>query len=164
MIGGVAGFLVGLPSRRLVGDYLAIVTLFFLSSVPDRRDERRPASSATTSRAARTASSTSIRSRSSARRLAVEHEGAFAVGYLYVALAFFVVVYVALHFVNDSRTGRAWRSLREDSLAAEAMGMPVNLLKLMAFSFGAASPPSRGTLVRRAQREHRSRSRSRSRC
>ena len=30
VIGAVAGFLVGLPSRRLVGDYLAIVTLFFL--------------------------------------------------------------------------------------------------------------------------------------
>ena len=30
VIGAVAGFLVGLPSRRLIGDYLAIVTLFFL--------------------------------------------------------------------------------------------------------------------------------------
>ena len=55
----------------------------------------------------------------------------FAVSYLYVALAFFVVVFVALRFVNLSRTGRAWRSQREDSLAAEAMGMPVNWLKLL---------------------------------
>ena len=78
--------------------------------------------------------------------LAVEHEGAFAVSYLYVALAFFAVVYAALHFVNHSRTGRAWRSLREDPLAAEAMGMPVNLLKLMAFSFGAAVAALTGTL------------------
>ena len=37
----------------------------------------------------------------------------------------------------NSRTGRAWRSLREDPLAAEVMGMPVNWLKLM------ASPPAR---------------------
>ena len=40
--------------------------------------------------------------------------------------------------MNLSRTGRAWRSLREDPLAAEVMGMPVNWLKLMSFAFGAA--------------------------
>ena len=76
----------------------------------------------------------------------MQHGGVFAVAYLYVALAFFAVVYLALHFVNHSRTGRAWRSLREDPLAAEAMGMPVNLLKLMAFSFGAAVAALTGTL------------------
>ena len=57
----------------------------------------------------------------------------------------FVVVYIALRFVNDSRTGRAWRSLREDALAAELMGMPVNGLKLLAFSFGAAVAAFSGT-------------------
>jgi ABC-type branched-subunit amino acid transport system permease subunit len=70
----------------------------------------------------------------------------FAVSYLYVALGFFAVVYVALRFVNDSRTGRAWRSLREDPLAAEAMGMPVNWLKLLSFSFGAAVAALTGTV------------------
>ena len=75
-----------------------------------------------------------------------QHAGVFAVWYLYVALAFFAVVFVALRFVNYSRTGRAWRSLREDPLAAEAMGMPVNWLKLMAFSFGAAVAALTGTL------------------
>ena len=44
----------------------------------------------------------------------------------------------ALYLVNQSRTGRAWRALREDSLAAEVMSMPVNRLKLVAFSLGAA--------------------------
>ena len=70
----------------------------------------------------------------------------FAVSYLYVALAFFAVVFVALRFVNHSRTRRAWRSLREDSLAAEAMGMPVNRLKLVAFATGAAVAALTGTL------------------
>jgi len=56
-------------------------------------------------------------------------------------------VFVALRFVNASRTGRAWRSLREDSLAAELMGMPVNWLKLTAFAFGAAVAALTGTLV-----------------
>jgi len=48
--------------------------------------------------------------------------------------------------VNNSRTGRAWRSLREDPLAAEAMGMPVNWLKLLAFASGAAVAALTGTL------------------
>ncbi len=78
--------------------------------------------------------------------LPVEHQGVFAVSYYYVALAFLLVVYVALRFVNHSRTGRAWRSLREDPLAAETMGMPVNWLKLMSFSFGAAVAALTGTL------------------
>ena len=66
---------------------------------------------------------------------------------MYVVLAVFVVVYVALRFVNLSRTGRAWRSLREDPLAAEVMGMPVNWLKLMSFAFGAAIAALTGTFV-----------------
>jgi ABC-type branched-subunit amino acid transport system permease subunit len=57
------------------------------------------------------------------------------------------VVYVALHLLNDSRTGRAWRSLREDPLAAELMGMPVNRLKLMAFAFGASVAALTGTFT-----------------
>ena len=48
------------------------------------------------------------------------------------------LVLVLLMFVNDSRTGRAWRALREDPLAAEVMSIPVNRLKLLAFVCGAA--------------------------
>ena len=57
----------------------------------------------------------------------------------------------ALHFLNESRTGRAWRALREDPLAAELMSMPVNRLKLLAFVFGAGDRrPHRLHLRRRA--------------
>src|SRR2546426_325329 len=52
----------------------------------------------------------------------------------------------APHFVNNSRTGRAWRALREDPLAAEAMSMPVNKLKLLAFVFGAGTAGLCGTI------------------
>ena len=51
-----------------------------------------------------------------------------------------------VYLVNESRTGRAWRSLREDSLAAEMMGMPVNRLRLLAFAFGAGVAGLTGTL------------------
>ena len=52
----------------------------------------------------------------------------------------------AVYLVNTSRTGRAWRSLREDSLAAEMMGMPVNRLRLLAFACGAGVAGLTGTL------------------
>src|SRR5205085_627060 len=55
-------------------------------------------------------------------------------------------VFVLLRFMNDSRVGRAWRSQREDPLAAEVMGMPVSWLKLLSFSFGAAVAALAGTL------------------
>jgi len=51
-----------------------------------------------------------------------------------------------LYFVNGSRTGRAWRALREDPLAAEVMSTPVNRLKLLAFMFGAGVAGFSGTI------------------
>ena len=57
--------------------------------------------------------------------------------YLWVALAGFVIVALALTFANHSRTGRAWRALRDDALAAEVMSMPVNRLMLLAIAVGA---------------------------
>jgi branched-chain amino acid transport system permease protein len=144
-IGAVAGLLLGLPSRRLTGDYLAIVTLFFLQLFQ----------TLTTNGDAAFGHNLTGGPNGILRvdpfnlfghDLAVQHGGVFAVSYLYVALGFFAVVFVALRFVNESRTGRAWRSLREDPLAAEAMGMPVNWLKLLSFSFGAAVAALTGTL------------------
>jgi ABC-type branched-subunit amino acid transport system permease subunit len=66
--------------------------------------------------------------------------------YFYTALGFFLVVISVIYLVSNSRIGRAWRSLREDSLAAELMGMPVNRLKLQAFAFGAGVAGLTGTL------------------
>ncbi len=144
-VGAIAGFLLGLPSRRLSGDYLAIVTLFFLQLFQTLTTNGDNAFGHNL-----TGGPNGILNIDPlhvfGHDLVVQHEGVFAVPYLYVALGFFVVVFVALRFVNESRTGRAWRSLREDSLAAEAMGMPVNRLKLMAFSFGAAVAALTGTL------------------
>ena len=71
--------------------------------------------------------------------------------YLWLSLGVFAVVVVALSFVNRSRTGRAWRALREDPLAAELMSMPVNRLKLLAFMFGAATAGLTGTIFASVQ-------------
>jgi len=121
----VAGFLVGLPSRRLVGDYLAIVTLFFLqlwlvvlinaswSRGPNGISDIYPLKF-------------------------FGRQVTSLTGYFYVALIAFVVMISFLYLLNRSRTGRAWRALREDELAAELMTMPVGRLKLMGFAVGAS--------------------------
>jgi branched-chain amino acid transport system permease protein len=145
VIGAVVGFLLGLPSWRLVGDYLAIVTLFFLQifqTVMTNGDQLFGHNVTGGANGILNVDPLSF----FGHELPPLLEGKFNIGYLYVALGIFAVVYVALRFVNESRTGRAWRSLREDPLAAEVMGMPVNWLKLMSFAFGAAVAALTGTL------------------
>jgi len=145
IIGALAGLLLGLPSRRLTGDYLAIVTLFFLQlfqTVTTNGDNMFGHNVTGGPNGILRVDPLHL----FGHNLAVEHSGVFARSYYWVALGFFFVVYVALRFVNHSRTGRAWRSLREDPLAAETMGMPVSWLKLMSFAFGAAVAALTGTM------------------
>ena len=144
--GAAIGFLVGLPSRRLSGDYLAIVTLFFLELFETVMINGNQIFGHNITGGANGILRVDPFS-FFGHQLAVQHGGIFAVSYYYVALAFFLVVFVALRFVNLSRVGRAWRSLREDPLAAEVMGMPINRLKLMAFATGAATAALTGTLA-----------------
>jgi branched-chain amino acid transport system permease protein len=147
IVGGIVGWLVGLPSRRLTGDYLAIVTLFFFQvflTFTNNGDNIRGHSFTNGPNGILNVDEFGFFGWTISRATS---EGLFNVAYLYVALVFFVLVYVALHLLNDSRTGRAWRSLREDPLAAEVMGMPVNRLKLMAFAFGASVAAMTGTFA-----------------
>jgi len=139
------GLLLGLPSRRLLGDYLAIVTLFFgqafVTFVSNANRITPPGHSGPVDF---TGGPNGIPN--------VDPWNLFGLkigstkGYFYLALVIAVVVMLALYFLKESRTGRAWRALREDPLAAELMSMPVNRLKLLAFMFGAATAGLTGTV------------------
>jgi len=48
-----------------------------------------------------------------------------------------VLTMAVMKMLEGSRTGRGWRAVREDPLAAAAMTVPVDRVKLMAFAFGA---------------------------
>ena len=56
------------------------------------------------------------------------------------------LIVTMLYLVDRSRTGRAWRALRDDPLAAEIMTVPIRRLKLMAFATGAAVAGLAGSL------------------
>ncbi|HUZ81504.1 MAG TPA: branched-chain amino acid ABC transporter permease [Gaiellaceae bacterium] len=145
ILGALAGLLVGLPSRRLSGDYLAIVTFFFLELFETVATNGNQIFGHNVTGGANGILNVDPL-RFFGHTLVVQHAGIFAVSYYYVALAVFLLVFLALRFVDRSRTGRAWRSLREDPLAAEVMGMPVNWLKLTAFATGAAVAALTGTI------------------
>ena len=122
------GLLLGLPSRRLLGDYLAIVTLFFGQAFVVFVNNANPRGL--------TGGANGIPNVDPLDLFGFELTTIR--DYFYFTLIVFTVVMTALYFVSKSRTGRAWQALREDPLAAEAMSIPVNRLKLLAFAFGAA--------------------------
>jgi branched-chain amino acid transport system permease protein len=138
------GLLLGLPSRRLLGDYLAIVTLFFGQAFVTFVNNANYINFPFFGRMDLTGGANGLD-----RIDPLDFFGYKLVSTkqnFYFLLGAFVVVIGALYFANESRTGRAWRALREDPLAAEAMSIPVNRLKLLAFSFGAATAGFTGAI------------------
>lgn len=144
----ILGFLVALPSRRLVGDYLAIVTLFFgeLFATVYQNGEHMSFLGFTKAKDV-TGGPNGIPNIDQFHVSKAVSIGTLNyTAYYYVALVFFLVLLFAMYLVDRSRTGRAWKSLREDPLAAELMGMPVNRLKLIAFAAGAGIAGLAGTV------------------
>jgi branched-chain amino acid transport system permease protein len=127
------GALLSLPSRRLVGDYLAIMTLFFAQVFVEivRNYSRLPGVETDI-----TGGPNGITGVDPLSLFGFQFNTFSRNFYLLVALLGLLIV--GLHHINDSRTGRAWRALREDTLAAEHMTTPVNRLKMLAFAVGAA--------------------------
>src|SRR5262245_20470821 len=123
------GLFLGSTSRRLLGDYLAIVTLFFGQAFVVFTNATDPYGITNGSNGL-------------ANVDPLRFFGGYVVidttrGYYWFLLGVVVLLLIVLHFLSESRTGRAWKASREDPLAAELMGIPVNRLKIMAFSFGA---------------------------
>ena len=131
----VLGLLVGLPSRRLVGDYLAIVTLFFGQAFVLFTNNANRINFPYFGHVDLTGGSNGLANIDALNFFGYKVHS--TTQYFYVLLIAFALVVAALYFANESRTGRAWRALREDPLAAESMTIPVNRLKLLAFAFGA---------------------------
>jgi branched-chain amino acid transport system permease protein len=131
------GFVLALPSRRLRGDYFAIVTLFFLQIFNNFTSNGYAWDFLGLTRQHDvTGGPTGINNVDPFRVFGHELTNS-PNDYVWVGAAGFTVVAILFYFVNRSRTGRAWRAIREDHLAAEAMGIPVKWLMLLAVAVGA---------------------------
>jgi branched-chain amino acid transport system permease protein len=126
VLASVSGVILGAPTLRLRGDYLAIVTLGFGEIVR--------------------ITATNTNAIGGARGLTpVPHPpGLFGVEftldplpYYYLVLAMIVLAIVFSLRLERSRVGRAWTAIREDEDAAELMGVPTFKFKLLAFAIGA---------------------------
>ena len=124
----IAGVLLGAPTLRLRGDYLAIVTLGFgeivrITAVNSDRITNGPRGA-----------------------IGIPHFSAFGYEwkldskpYYYLLLAMMVLVIIAFRRLENSRVGRAWAAIREDEVAAAASGVPTVKFKLLAFGIGAST-------------------------
>ena len=136
MIGAaILGLLVGWPSRRLIGDYLAIVTLFFGEAFVEFTNNVAPST---------LGGPNGIVGIDPIRGFG--HQLTSNTSYYYLLVILAVVTMAVLRLLDTSRTGRAWRAVREDPLAAASMTIPVNRVKLMAFAFGAVVAALAGTI------------------
>jgi branched-chain amino acid transport system permease protein len=142
------GVLLGAPVLKLRGDYLAIVTLgfgeiirIFLNNLNQPLNLTNGPQGITLIDPVRIGE---LRFDHAASFLGLRLSSLQLYYYLFVALAALsVLVCVRL---QKSRLGRAWMAIREDEIAAKAMGINVRNVKLLAFALGATFGGVAGTL------------------
>jgi branched-chain amino acid transport system permease protein len=138
-LAGLFGILLGAPTLRLRGDYLAIVTLGFGEIIRVFLNNLdRPINITNGPKGINEIDSI----RFFGLDLGKDHQLlGFAVNsvsmYYYLFLVLVLVSVLVCHRLENSRIGRAWMAIREDEIAAKAMGINTRNLKLLAFGMGA---------------------------
>ncbi|MBM3220695.1 MAG: branched-chain amino acid ABC transporter permease [Candidatus Rokubacteria bacterium] len=127
-VAALAGVLLGLPVLRLHGDYLAIVTLGFgevIRVLANNLDKP-------------------INFTNGPKGITPINRPPVPFGLPYAEYSYFLVLLIVLVVIvvnrrlEDSHIGRAWEAIREDQVAAQAMGVPLVRAKLLAFACGAS--------------------------
>ena len=138
-LAGLFGVLLGAPTLKLRGDYLAIVTLGFGEIIRVFLNNMdHPVNLTNGPKGIGQIDPVSVLGHPLSRRLEL---GGFELPsvtqYYYLFLALVVLSVIIGHRLENSRIGRAWMAIREDEIAAKAMGLNTRNLKLMAFGMGA---------------------------
>ena len=139
-LAGLFGMLLGAPTLKLRGDYLAIVTLGFGEIIRVFLNNLdHPVNITNGPKGLNQIDSIKFLGLDLGRPLKL---GDFTVSsvslYYYLFLALVLVSIVICHRLQVSRIGRAWMAIREDEIAAKAMGINTRNMKLLAFGMGAA--------------------------
>lgn len=126
LLAGCFGFLLGIITLRLKGDYLAIVTLGFIQIIH------------------LVLNNWDSLTRGPKGILGIPHPqlGSISfnrpIDYYYLILFIVMIALIFIKRMNQSRIGRAWVAIREDEIAAEAMGINTTRMKILAFFIGSA--------------------------
>jgi branched-chain amino acid transport system permease protein len=136
----IAGVVLGAPTLRLRGDYLAIVTLGFGEIVRlFMNNLDRPVNITNGPQGVNMIDNVKIGSFDFGDGLHIagySFGSAYSYYYLFLVLAL-LTIFICIRLEN-SRIGRAWMAIREDELAAKAMGINTRNIKLLAFAMGAS--------------------------
>jgi branched-chain amino acid transport system permease protein len=127
VLAAVAGVLVGAPSLRLRGDYLAVVTLGFGEIIRISFNNAKFLGSAT-------------------GYFGDSPVGLPAYTSFFWVFAWAIAIVIVIKNLTFSQTGRSLSAIREDEIAAEAMATPTTRLKVLAFSLSAATAGIAGGL------------------
>lgn len=148
VLAGIFGILIGIPVLRLKGDYLAIVTLAFGEIIKNiinilylGIDEEGLHFSFKNSLDLNMADSSKIIINGAQGITGTPNDSSFTIG-IVLLLITLVIVLNLIH----SRDGRAIMAIRDNTIAAESLGVPVTRYKLMAFSISAALAGVAGVL------------------
>jgi branched-chain amino acid transport system permease protein len=138
-LAGIAGVLLGTPVLKLRGDYLAIVTLGFGEIIRVFMNNlEHPVNITNGPRGLDRIDSMKVFGVDFSRRIEF---GDFMIAqvtlYYWLFLALVVASVVICWRLETSRIGRAWMAIREDEIAAKAMGINTRNMKLLAFGMGA---------------------------
>ncbi|HXD07186.1 MAG TPA: ABC transporter ATP-binding protein [Burkholderiaceae bacterium] len=147
-LAGLAGVLLGAPTLKLRGDYLAIVTLGFGEIIRvfiNNLDA--PINLTNGPKGISQIDPMHLGPLNLGKRIEI---GSFEIPsvtlYYYLFLALVIASVVICHRLERSRIGRAWMAIREDEIAAKAMGINTRNMKLLAFGMGATFGGVSGTM------------------
>jgi branched-chain amino acid transport system permease protein len=138
-LAGLFGVMLGAPTLKLRGDYLAIVTLGFGEIIRVFMNNLdNPVNITNGPKGLGQIDAMTVMGHPLSKRIDLGFmEFSSVTQYYYLFLALVLVSALICYRLETSRIGRAWMAIREDEIAAKAMGINTRNLKLLAFGMGA---------------------------